>query len=123
MSSRIKCSITARMVAAAAAASADGVGMGVISAVMRCGRDALQSRMAAAGHPRTYAGRRLSTAENRCATALHKPRLIAAAFYDAPVERPVAPRRSVDPLGLRAYTRPDGISVPYVPSIHDEVRA
>lgn len=126
MGRNIKRFVTDQMVEAAAAANLAGVGAQTIAAIFGCGRDALIRALTRAGHPGRYTGRVLSVDEARRAAALHKPALLAAsgggvASTPRPARAQRRPPMSAE-LGIRAFVRPDGISVPYLPSIHDEVR-
>lgn len=133
MGRRHKLSLTEQMVQAAAAASNDGVGLKVICDVYGCGQSLLQSELRMIGHPGKYTGSVMGVPAAKIAARAHWPKLQAAMAEDgeqaAPVAEPPPVRRRAayrpvsGELGIRIFTRTDGISVPYVPSIHDEVRA
>lgn len=119
----IKRFVTEQMMEAAAVANAAGVGLEVITAIYGCGKTSLRNALIRAGYPGRYIGRVLSVPESKRAAALHKPALLAASQGEDALAPRAAQARSFRPvspdIGIRAYTRPDGISVPYVPSIHD----
>lgn len=118
--------VTEDMALAAVAASNNGVGIKAICTAFGCGKSVLQSAMKMIGHTGKYTGPVMGVPAARKAARTHWPKLRAAmagrpipAVETAPVVQRAAYRRVSDDLGIRAYVRPDGISVPYVPSIHD----
>ncbi|MBB3808780.1 hypothetical protein [Pseudochelatococcus contaminans] len=133
MRPRRKVSLTEQMVRAAAAASNDGVGLKIICDAFGCGQSLLQSELRTIGHPGKYTGAVMGVPAAKIAARAHWPKLKAAMAEDGEqVARvaeplPVRPRATYRPvsdeLGIRVYTSPNGVSLPYLSSIYGEARA
>lgn len=111
--------ITRDMIHAAAAANADGAGIESLSRVLGCSVRPLRSALRAAGYPGRYIGRVMHPVDARRALRRHLPVLRSAVEAARPIEPPRPVYTPLAPeLGIRAHVRPDGISIPYVSSIH-----
>ena len=124
-----RAAIARGVVAAAAAASTDGVGVKLIAKTIGCSQPFIQRELRKAGHPGCYTGATLPVEIARRAASKHVP-LLKAALEKAdrrlqPSLKHSTPRvyaPLAQAMGIRIYTRPDGISLPYLPSLYGEVR-